>query len=231
MRRFFGRTAIETVAPTSSHLRAEDRTATNIAATIDWGGEQCPCTVVDVTPSGARLLLDGKDRVRYPCFGQQVVVTPSAGEPIAGVLRWQEGRHLGVRFLTQLSHEFLETMVAASNRPIQHRPTRIRVRRPATVNIGNVAIPVSLINISSGGAMIETKRPIPTGTSLFLTFDDLRPIGAYVRRWSAGEAGLIFSRLLQVDAARHIAQLCSIDPRWIEEVIAHHDATGDKPTS
>ena len=182
------------------------------------------CTILDVTTAGAKVRLDGPTGGGRPCFGQQLVVTPRGGTPIAAVLRWAKDEVWGVQFLMPITSEMLLKLTSSTMRVIQPRPSRAHIAMPGELTIAHDRRAILLVNLSAGGAMVRIQQPLGVGTALFLTMGDLRPLPAYVR-WETGDcAGLMFNRLLPVDVARHIATACNTHPGWLADVIQQHGA-------
>ena len=78
------------------------------------------------------------------------------------------------------------------------RPPRHRLIRVGQLRIGEDAMPVRLRNISEGGAMIESDRPLETGARVALDLDAAGLLDAEVRWSQRGQIGLRFDRGFQL---------------------------------
>jgi hypothetical protein len=212
----------------ASDARAEPRTSTSIPATLDSGGARFECTIVDVATGGARVRFHSPDASARPCFGQQLLVTPLNAAPITAILRWAEGPFWGVRFLAPISGDMLTALIAMTGSSMRTRPSRATVGMRAEIRVGTQQHKVWLMNLSGGGAMLKGAPAMTVGDALFLQFNGFRPIAAYVR-WVAGDrVGVMFNRLLPIDDARHVAQLCATSPLWLAEIMEQHRASAPR---
>lgn len=225
MLRLFKRPADAAPPQGTIDARAEPRVPTCVPAILDSGGARFECMIVDLATGGARVRFQSPQATARPCFGQQLVVTPRNGTPITAILRWAEGLYWGVRFLVPISRDTLEGLVAMAGPSIRSRPSRATVGMRAEVRLGDTQHPAWLMNLSGGGAMLKGGPPMAPGDALFLHFNVLRPIAAYVRWVERDEAGVMFNRLLPVEAARHVATLCGTSPHWLAEIMQQHRAS------
>jgi diguanylate cyclase (GGDEF)-like protein len=88
--------------------------------------------------------------------------------------------------------------VATESRPSAEvvgfsRPPRHRLIRNGTLKWEGRALPVRLRNISTGGAMIESTRPMAPGTPVELDLDEAGVLAAEVRWCHQGQVGLHFA--------------------------------------
>jgi len=73
------------------------------------------------------------------------------------------------------------------------RPPRHRLIRNGTLLYEGRTLPVRLRNISAGGAMIESDRPLDPGTPVELDLDEAGTLAAEVRWCQQGQVGLHFA--------------------------------------
>ncbi|HET9641180.1 MAG TPA: EAL domain-containing protein [Allosphingosinicella sp.] len=92
------------------------------------------------------------------------------------------------------------------------RPSRHRLIRNGTLHYDGRTLPVRLRNISTGGAMIESDRPLDPGTPVELDLDEAGTLAAEVRWSQQGQVGLHFAEAF---ALGKLART-----RWREKAVA-----------
>jgi hypothetical protein len=73
---------------------------------------------------------------------------------------------------------------------------RVEVDRLATLRIGARTYGINTRDISQGGAKIETDEPLPVGSPIVLTFENLRPITGVLRWYQDGQCGVSFNEVI-----------------------------------
>lgn len=81
------RRAVGRLSPHGRRLRA------NWPALLRRGGVGVPCTVIDVSQAGAKLLIEGEF-----CIDDHVWLIVEGIGPIPAVIVWRRGSHAGLRF-------------------------------------------------------------------------------------------------------------------------------------
>ena len=202
--------------------RGSPRRAMCLRATLDTGAMVRDCAVVDIAANGARIQLDdalGSDR---PCLGQQMLLSPPGQSPIVALLRWSEDRDLGLQFLSPISPDTLTAIERTQQRVVRPRPGRARLTMPAELQVGEARHATRVINLSCGGALIETTTALTPGTMVMIHCDVIRPIAGHVRWSRKNRIGIMFNRLLPVASAEAIAQAFDVSTIWVDEVSTYH---------
>ncbi len=107
--------------------RREMRKPILIAAALDIGHRAVDCMIVDIATNGVRLQIDEDARQVSACIGQHMLLRPNGGGGNTVIVRWIDGRDLGMQFLTAVSLCTLETPLDRSLRLLRPRPGRARV--------------------------------------------------------------------------------------------------------
>lgn len=207
--------------------RRDARQPALVRASIGLGSEEVDCIILDVSASGVRVRTDESQPAIVACIGQQMILSPRGGEPVAVSLRWVNGRGLGLQFLA--AAEPWESALAGdkARRMLRSRPGRAQVSIPTAINLDGRQLKGRILNISAGGALIQTTANLTFGEQLILETEFVRPIGAYVRWEKGGMVGVMFGRLLPIDSAKIIAEEFAVHPMWMNEVIRCHEGTLD----
>jgi len=226
--------ASQPVAPTLPEMqpdgvdrRREVRQSTHVPASIGLGLEEVDCVILDVSASGVRVRTDENQPVMVACIGQQMILSPRGGEPVAVTLRWVNGRGLGLQFLAATESGDGALAGGRAGSVPSARPGRAQVAIPAAINLGGRQFKGTILNISVGGALIESEADLLFGQQIVLETNIVRPIAAYVRWQKKGMVGVMFGRLLPVDSAKIISEEFAVHPMWMHEVIRCHEGTLD----
>lgn len=183
--------------------------------------------ILDVSASGVRVRTDENQPAIAACIGQQMILTPRGGEAVAVSLRWVNGKGLGLQFLAAAESWEIALSGDRAHRMLQARPGRAQVTIPTAINLGGRQFQGRILNISVGGALIETAADLKFGEQVILETNFVRPIGAYIRWRKRGMVGVMFARLLPVASAQIIADEFAVHPVWMQEVIRCHEGALD----
>lgn len=158
--------------------------------------------------------------------GQQVTVFTQDLPRLLGLVTWVERGTLGVRFARPLTAEMLAKVALLKRRVRTPRAARVKVELPSSVYFGGERHEVVVRNISAGGLMMTTqvavrrgqRKLIRDGQALMIHFPELLPIGGHVRWSCGGTCGVMFSKLLSIEVAEHVARLTGLPNGWIDDV-------------
>jgi hypothetical protein len=146
------------------------------------------CFLRKITPLGAVLCMEGK-----PAVGDRLDLELLTGDQLRGRVEWVEGSDVGLRFDDEAD------MFALITRNLVHQPgdarkmPRIELSCPAWLEAGSRREVVRVINVSDGGARIETRVPLVGHEQVVLTLDGFRPAPGIVRWVSGRTAGIAFT--------------------------------------
>ena len=102
------------------------------------------------------------------------------------------------------------------------RAGRARIRIPAVARFNGLSRNVEVLNISVGGLMLQSGLPFLSGQGLMIELPELLPLGGHVRWSVSGLTGVMFSKLLPVNAALEIAKRAHLGSGWLDEVEEAH---------
>ena len=125
--------------------------------------------------------------------GVRVRVEPKVCDPIAGIVRWSQGGQAGIAFDDPIDvHAYLHTHNVLLPDQLPRCP-RVTTAMRSRLRIGAVWHLVPLIDLSQGGAKVETDLPVELGQGVEIDIDGIGVLGAHVR-WVRGErVGLVFT--------------------------------------
>jgi PilZ domain len=192
-------------------LRATKRTSLLIrtAKLVAQNGEYV-CMVRDVSADGLRL------RLFHPLPPETYMFLQLAnGELYPMELVWQRDNEAGFRFARQINlDEFIEEPSAFARRPM-----RLNIQHSGLVFVAGRASPAMLIDLSQGGARIETTAWLALRQTVRLSLDGLPERFARVAWRDRYHHGLVFDQSLKLDElAAHAYQLQPYKP--LEELTA-----------
>lgn len=207
--------------------RSDPRQPALTRASIEMGRDVVDCVILDVSASGVRVRIDEDQPAMAASVGQQMILCPLGGEPVAVSLRWVNGRGLGLQFLSSVEPWALSLTGDKARRMLRPRSGRAEVSIPTAINAGGRQFQGCILNLSVGGALIRTSADLQFGEQIILETDIVRPIGAYVRWRKRDMIGVMFGRLLPVDSAKIIAGKFAVHSAWMREVIRCHEGSLD----
>lgn len=186
---------LDIAAPSGDDRRADGRTTTlfQVARLLTDAGAQHLCLIRNIGPGGMML------EIYAPLEpGARVRIEPKVCDPIAGVVRWSQEGQAGIAFDHPIDvHAYLHTHNVLLPDQLPRCP-RVTTALCARLRIGAVWHLVPLIDLSLGGAKVETDLPVELGQGAEIDIAGIGTLGAHVR-WVRGERiGLIFTNPLPV---------------------------------
>jgi hypothetical protein len=163
-------------------------------------------------------------------IGEQVAVETQDFPPFLGTVTWSQDGEFGVRFVNSISADVISGVVKLTRRVRTPRASRVRLELPSIVYFDGTRHDVVVGNISVGGLMMTTGRPvrrgqrklIRRGQALMIEFPELLPIGGHVR-WTCGaKCGVMFSKLLAPPIAEEIVRMANLSPAFLDDVRLAH---------
>lgn len=141
----------------------------------------------------------------------------ASGVVIAGKIIWQRDNMAGVQFDERIDPALILSVRERFPDAPSPRAPRVEVNIPATARVEGAHLPVTLNNISQGGAQIRAEEPIDVGEKVTLLVDGLPPATGRVRWSRDGVAGIAF----------HVPLPFDILAQWLPMVQASSDAAGE----
>ncbi|WP_066657336.1 MULTISPECIES: PilZ domain-containing protein [unclassified Sphingomonas] len=197
----------DTCLKLSDDRRAGDRTTTlfQVARLLTQDDAQHLCLIRNIGPGGMMLELYAPLEP-----GTRVRIEPKVCDPIAGVVRWFQAGQAGIAFDDAIDvHAYLHEHHVLLPDQLPRCP-RVTTAMRARLRIGAVWHLVPLIDLSQGGAKVETDLPVELGQGVEIDIAGIGTLGAHVR-WVRGERiGLIFTSALRLArVAQWIATHCA----------------------
>jgi len=146
------------------------------------------CFLRKITPLGAVLCMETPAEP-----GERLDVELLTGDCLSGTVDWANGSEIGLRF------DNAADLFALMTRNLVHQPgdarrmPRIEFDCPAWLEAGSRREIVTVLNLSDGGARIETQVPLVLHERVVLTLDGFRAAPAMVRWVQGRTAGIAFS--------------------------------------
>lgn len=140
---------------------------------------------------------------------EEVAIELQDGMPLRGHVQWVEGGNIGIRFI-----ERINVGEVLSGKPLAEQGYRLRAPRVeqscrAQLRIGNARAEATLMDVSQGGAKLETDLICEDADKVVLLVPQLRPIDAIVRWARDGRVGLEFVRpLAYAELTAWLSQNC-----------------------
>ena len=141
--------------------------------------------------------------------GNRLTVEMGSDERLAGKIVWVKDAHIGVQFDKEIEVAVILGHRADGRRA---RPPRLDVACPARLRLDTDLHPVTLRDISQGGAKAALDAAIDPGTTGSIAIDGLQPMGAVVRWCHGGLVGLAFFQPIPLHALA----------TWLEQSQARH---------
>lgn len=179
----------DTTVQPEEDRRADDRTTTlfQVARLLTEAGAQHLCLIRNIGSGGMMLEI-------YASLepGTRVRIEPKVCDPVPGIVRWSQPGQAGIAFEDPIDvHSYLHTHNVLLPDQLPRCP-RVTTSLRARLRIGAVWHLVPLIDLSQGGAKVETDLPVELGQAVEIDVVGIGTLGAHVR-WVRGERiGLIF---------------------------------------
>lgn len=192
------------IAPGSSAVRVDqadrrqsERTYTvfRVARLILPEGDQLGI-VRNISEHGIMLELQARISV-----GDRVTLDLGEGHRLVGDVRWCDAAAAGLSFIEPINVAGVLGKAAAgaddADGKVPRLP-RVRTDSPAEITLATCTAPARVVNISIGGACVETDAPVAPHQQIALTIPSL-PTKVGTVRWRRGKlAGIVFGRPLSV---------------------------------
>lgn len=179
--------------------RQSERTYTvfRVARLIMPDGDQLGI-VRNISEHGIMLELHARTAV-----GDRITLDLGEGHRLVGEVRWCDAMAAGLSFIEPINvADVLGKAVTGPENADGKVPRlpRVRTDSPAEITLAKRNLPARLVNISIGGACVETDAPITPSEQIALTIPSL-PTKVGSVRWKRGNlAGIVFGRPLSVHA-------------------------------
>lgn len=191
--------ALESSAHRAGHAdqRQSQRTYTvfRVARLILPEGDQL-AIIRNISEHGIMLELYARISV-----GDRVMLDLGEGHRLVGEVRWRDAAAAGVNFIEPINvPDVLGKTAIGYEDPDGKVPRlpRVRTDSPAEITLAASNAPARLVNISIGGACVETDAPLASHQQIALTIPSL-PTKVGTVRWKRGKlAGIVFGRPLSV---------------------------------
>lgn len=128
--------------------------------------------------------------------GARLELELEEGEMLRGIVVWQRGSELGLRFDKPIDILPIIARNLASQPGERRRMPRIEISCPALVEHGGRTELAAIRDIAQGGVKIETPHPLQPDTKVTVTPEGLHPIDGVVRWVNEQVAGIAFNREL-----------------------------------
>jgi hypothetical protein len=174
-------------------------------ATIYFRRRPFDVPVINVSPNGVMIEADID-----PWIGDELAIQFSDCNRTKCVVRWIRDRRIGLEFreettiigpssvrdliIRRLRGEAQEAQDEGAGAAKATRAPRQTLIWMATLHFEHDTFPARLRNISTDGAMIESKRDFPVGSEVLLDLGDAGTVFGIVRWSKGGQLGLRFSR-------------------------------------
>ncbi len=190
--------------PTGSDQRSQSREATCWHGELLAGREAGACTVLDISPYGARLLTPIPVAIDLP-----VTLNLADRGVYFGAVRWHDAGMIGVKFTAGLrgedrivtakpgarAHGAPDRSVDLGARVYEWRAEpRRKDTRQGTLRTGRDCGSCRILDLSPSGARVLAERPLEPGMEAILSIDANGDLGCLVV-WAIGEiCGLRFEQ-------------------------------------
>jgi len=170
------------------------RWSVNIRAAIDMAGGVDGCTVLDLSPAGARVHLDNEHPV---AVGSTVELVLEGYGKISSEVRYSDGTLLGLMFLHDDAGEVRLARYLVARRPVR-RAERLKVSARAILTPLDAQTVGKVVDVSRTGASVLVDKPeaFSEDQEVLLTIAGYGEVTATVRRIAEDRIGLMFHREL-----------------------------------
>lgn len=182
--------------PMPSDERRGDRRHLSMyrSAALTMAGFQGLCLIRNISAGG----MMGKIHTKLP-IGAPVCVELRSGYAVPGRIVWTADSMIGIQFDERI--DVLQILHAPSEEDAAGMPRRMpRLNIPCVADLllDNIHYKVNVIDVSQGGAKIESKF-LKEGDDVIITIDDLVPQRSSIVWSHDGRAGVSFFQLLPFD--------------------------------
>jgi hypothetical protein len=149
------------------------------------------CQVRKIGPGGAVIHAD------LPIEeGGRLELELEDGQMLGGIVAWQRGSELGLRFDAPIDILPIIARNLANQPGERRRMPRIEISCPALLEQGGRTDLAAIRDIAQGGVKIEAPRPLEPDTKVTVTPEGLHPIDGVVRWVNEQMTGIAFNREL-----------------------------------
>lgn len=145
------------------------------------------CLVKNISPLGVQVKLFGQLVV-----GSEVGLRIGDEDPLPGRAVWVRDQLAGIAFASALEPRALLRVTQKLSDERRRSTPRINAVARAIVRTGGQTYSAELLDISTSGARVRTRKPIAPGASIMMTLTDMPSLKAYVRWADECELGLVF---------------------------------------
>lgn len=143
----------------------------------------------------------------------------ASGVVITGKIIWQRDNMAGVQFDERIDPALILSVRERFPDAPAPRAPRVEVNIPAIARMEGGQFPITVSNISQGGAQIRADEPVDVGEKLTLLIDGLPPATGRVRWSRDGAAGMAF----------HVPLPFDVLAQWLPMVQSLPEAAGESP--
>ena len=124
--------------------------------------------------------------------GSEVELRIGDEDPLPGRVVWERDQSAGIAFANALEPKL--SLRVTQNLSVERRRSTPRVSAVARaiLRTGGQTYSAELLDISTSGAKVRTRKPITPGSSIMMTLSDLPSLKAYVRWIDECDLGLAF---------------------------------------
>jgi hypothetical protein len=176
------------------------RWAVNMRAAIRIAGGAEECTVVDLSPAGARVRLDAE---RQATVGGRVELELDGYGVVVCEVRYSAGGNLGLMFLHDDAGEVELARYLVSRRPTRRAARqKVSARGLLTPRKAQSVCVVDDISRTGASVMVDNPGAFAEGDEVLLNIAGFGDVVATVRRVAEDRLGLMFHQQLDGDLPR-----------------------------
>lgn len=159
--------------------------------------------------------------------GEAVQIELTCDQRLDGVVQWVRENDVGVAFLHPIDVEAILATPWITETSRCRRLPRLEVQCTGRLRLGARMYIVELVNISQGGAMLQTKREIERGPEAVLTLPDLGSLEGTVRWCNKVTVGVSFNERIPFQSlARWIQEHRKVLPETEPQSVSGSSAAG-----
>jgi hypothetical protein len=175
--------------------REQRHTAVLRLALLLVDGQAQLCRVTNLSPQGLQATV-----FRPITVGSRAVISVPDGITLAGKIVWVADRTIGVSLDHPLSEpSFLRMKKETAPKCARRRLPRIGTGSPAHLGAGGRRYPITLLDISTNGAMVSATKMLPSPGPVQLHVNGLPLVSAQIRWIFEDRAGLMFNAPVRPD--------------------------------